>query len=302
MEDLIILGSGNAGWTAAIYAARGEVKPLVITGYEMGGQLATTTVVENFPGFPEGIQGPELMQKMQKQAEKFGTRTEMDNIESVEKIEGGYKLKGMSKSYETKALIIATGSSARWLGLESEKKFKGKGVHTCATCDGFFYKDKEIIVVGGGDSAAEESTFLTKFAKKVYLVHRRDELRASKIMQERIFNNNKIEILWNTEIKEYIGDKKLEKVKLINNKEGDEKEMDIDGVFLALGHDPNTKFLGNIVDTDENNYVITDVVKTSAEGIFAAGDVQDSRYRQAITSAGTGCMAGMDAIRYLSEK
>lgn len=235
VEKVLILGSGNAGWTAAIYAARADLQPVLITGYELGGQLTMTTEVENFPGFPEGIMGPKLMEDMQKQAEKFGTRVEMDRANSFEKLENeNYKVGTEGgKSFVAKSIIICTGASARWLGIESEKKFQGKGIHTCATCDGFFYKGKEVIIVGGGDSACEEASFLAKHATKVYMVHRRDELRASKVMQKRVFDNPKIEIIWNSAISSFNGSEKIESVTLQDTKTNEEKEMKIDGVFLA---------------------------------------------------------------------
>lgn len=302
-HKIIILGSGAAGYTAAIYAARADLETILIAGPEPGGQLALTTEVENFPGFPEGIMGPELMEvKMKKQAERFGTKMISDVIKEVDLNKAPFTLKSNENEYQCDALIIATGASAKWLGLEGEKKYVGKGYSSCATCDGFFYKNKELIVVGGGDSAMEEATFLTKFASKVYLVHRREELRASKIMQERAKANEKIEFLWNTEITELIGDEKVEAVKLYNNKTEETKEMEIGGVFVAIGHNPNTKFLGGQITTDESGYIVPqEKTMTNVAGVFAAGDVVDTVYRQAITAAGEGCKAAIDAERWLDE-
>ena len=303
MEKVIILGSGNAGYTAAIYAARAELQPVLLTGFELGGQLTLTTEVENFPGFPEGIMGPKLMENMQKQAERFGTRIEMDKANSFQPIKGGYEIGTESgKTWQTKSIIICTGASARWLGLDSEKKFQGRGIHTCATCDGFFYKGKEVIVVGGGDSACEEASFLAKHANKVYVVHRRDQLRASKVMQKRILDNPKIEIIWNTQITAYRGDEKLLSVTLYDNKEKKERDFPIAGVFLALGHIPNTSMFKEHVKMDDHGFILTDAsLKTNLPGIFAAGDVQDTRYKQAVTAAGSGCQAALEAERYLEE-
>lgn len=303
MENVVILGSGIAGLTAAIYTARAHLKPLVIGGPEEGGQLTLTTEVENFPGFPEGVQGPELTQITRKQAERFGARFKAGIASKFEtksdafvlELDGGEKI-------ETKTLIIATGASARWLGLPSEKKYKGRGVSTCATCDGFFYKGKEVVIVGGGDSAMEESNFLTKFAEKVTVVHRRDELRASKIMQDRFFKNPKTDILWNKVVSEVLGDEQgVTGVKLKDTKTGEESTLKCDGVFLAIGHVPNTKIFEEGLDMDDNGYIKTDrYTNTSVAGVFAAGDVQDKRYRQAITAAGSGCQAAMEAEKYLA--
>ena len=304
MEHLIILGSGIAGCTAAIYAARAELKPLVLSGPEDGGQLTLTTDIENFPGFPEGIGGPELVQNCKKQAERFGARFEFAIANSLKKIAGGFELAlSTSKDVQTKSLIIATGASARWLGIPSEEKYKGRGVSTCATCDGAFYKDKEVIIIGGGDSAMEESLFLTKFASKVTIVHRRDELRASKIMQEKVKANSKIEIIWDSVIEEVIGnDKVVTGVKLKNVKTNEITDFKCDGVFLAIGHIPNTKFLANQLEMYEQGYLkATDWGHTNVPGIFAAGDVADTRFRQAITAAGSGCKAAMEAEKYLAK-
>ncbi|MFT4282932.1 MAG: thioredoxin-disulfide reductase [Candidatus Woesearchaeota archaeon] len=301
MENVIILGNGISGVTAAIYTARANLNPLVISGPEHGGQLSLTTDVENFPGFPKGVQGPELVELGKKQAERFGARFETDIAKSVKKEGKEIIVEFESKKIlKTKTLIISTGASARWLGLESEKKFMGKGVSTCATCDGYFYKNKEIIVVGGGDSAMEEANFLSKFASKVTVIHRRDELRASKIMQDKFFNNPKTDIIWNSKVVEVIGDDSgVTGVKLEDTKTGKIVEFSCHGVFLAIGHIPNTKFVKGLLDMDDHGYLITDNTKTNVEGIFASGDVQDTKYRQAITAAGSGCMAAMDAEKYI---
>lgn len=306
MENVIIIGTGCAGWTSAIYAARANLEPLVVAGTLPGGQLGTTTEVENFPGFPDGVMGPDLMMNMQKQAEKFGTRLEYATINKIEKhADGHFVLTGDSKSYEAKAVIIATGASPRHLGMPNEKELIGHGLTSCATCDGAFYRDVPVAVIGGGDSACEEATFLTRFASKVYLVHRRDELRASKVMADRALANEKIEPVWNATVTEYITDDKGEmtKIKLASTTGGDDSEFDVDCVFVAIGHDPNTGFLeGSGVELDENGYINQKKgTQTSVEGIFAAGDVQDHVYRQAITAAGDGCAAALDAERYLTD-
>lgn len=305
MENVIILGTGISGCTAAIYTARANLNPLVISGQEDGGQLTLTTDVENFPGFPEGVQGPELVQKCRKQAERFGAKFKMDIATEFTKIEGGFEL-GMTsgEKVQTKTLIISTGASARWLGLPSEEKYKGRGVTTCATCDGAFFKDKEVIVVGGGDSAMEEALFLTKFASKVTIIHRRDSFRASKIMADRAQKHEKIEVVWDSAVEEIVGDDRLVTgVKLKNLKTNEIIDFKCDGVFLAIGHVPNTKIFSGKLDLDEQGYMKTDrFTHTNIPGVFGAGDVQDIRYRQAITAAGSGCQAAIEAERYLSEK
>ncbi|MDF1815380.1 MAG: thioredoxin-disulfide reductase [Verrucomicrobiales bacterium] len=306
MENVIVIGTGCAGWTAAIYTARANLSPLVIAGEQIGGQLTTTTEVENFPGFPEGVMGPDLMMKMQQQAEKFGTRVQYDRVDGISKIEGGFKLQTMSGTdYETKTVIIATGASPRHLGLPNEKELIGHGLTSCATCDGAFYPDVPVAVIGGGDSAAEEANFLTRFASKVYLVHRRDELRASKIMSDRVLANPKIEPLWNSQVAEYITDDQGEmtSIALTNTQDGSRSQREVKCVFVAIGHIPNTSFLaGTGVDLDSNGYILQKSgTQTSVEGIFAAGDVADHVYRQAITAAGNGCQAALDAERYLAE-
>ncbi len=305
MEKVVILGDGIAGLTAAIYTARATLSPLVISGSQSGGQLTMTTDVENFPGFPDGVQGPELVRNSKVQAEKFGARFKTSIATGFDKSGDNYKIK-LSNGEEilTESLIIATGASARWLGIPSEEKFKGKGVGTCATCDGFFYRGKEVIVVGGGDSAMEEADFLTKFADKVTVIHRRDSFRASKIMQNRFFKNPKTEVIWDSEVKEVLGDDKgVTGVKLVNNKTGEVSEFKCDGVFLALGHIPNTSLFKGLLDLDDKGYLVTDRnTRTNLKGVFGAGDVQDPRFRQAVTAAGSGCMAAMEAEKYLSHR
>ncbi len=304
MEKVVILGTGIAGCTAAIYAARANLSPLLISGPEDGGQLTLTTDVENFPGFPEGVQGPALVEKCKKQAERFGARFKVDIASEFKKINGGFELSLISREkVQTKTLIVATGASARWLGIPSEEKYKGRGVTTCATCDGAFFKGKEVVVVGGGDSAMEESNFLTKFATKVTVIHRKDTFRASKIMQDRFFKNPKCSVIWDSEVVEILGDgKRVTGVKLQNVKTKKMTEFKTDGVFLAIGHVPNTSIFESILDMNEHGYLKTDrFMKTNVPGVFAAGDVQDVRYRQAITAAGSGCQAAMEAEKYLAE-
>ena len=303
MENLIIIGSGPAGLTAAIYAARANLKPVLFEGNEPGGQLTSTTIVENWPGNPEGIDGPALVINMKKQAEKFGTKVIGESVVEVDFQNRPFTVKTAKSEYRAKAVIVATGARSRMLGLENEKKLLGRGVHTCATCDGAFYRDKEIMVVGGGDSAMEEATFLTNFAKKVYIAHRKETLRASKIMQEKAKKNPKIEFIWNTEIKEYVGDNKLEAVKLLDNKTNQEKEMKIDAVFMAIGHIPNTEPFKNQLKLGKMGYIEpVNNVFTEIEGVFVAGDVSDWKFRQAITAAGFGCMASLEAEKYLSAR
>ena len=302
MLDLAIIGSGPAGYTAGIYASRASLKPVLFEGLESGGQLMLTTDVENYPGFDSGIMGPDLMQIFKKQAERFGTEIKTETINSIKKIDGGFSLKSAKDSYEFKSVIISSGASAKWLDIKGEKELQGHGVSACATCDGFFFKEKEVIVVGGGDSAMEEALFLTKFAKKVYIVHRRDSFRASKIMQDRVLGNDKIEVLWNKEVTEIHGSESVESVSLADTKDGSSSEVNIDGVFMAIGHTPNVDFLDGLVELDEKGYVktgFTTETSTSVPGVFAAGDVADSIYRQAVTAAGTGCQAAIDAERWL---
>lgn len=304
-QKVIIMGSGPAGLTAAIYTARANLEPLVFEGLEAGGQLTLTTDVENFPGFPEGIQGPALMNAMRKQAERFGAACLRERIDFVDFSERPFKVVSGDMTFETETFIIASGASAKMLGIASEKLLLGRGVSTCATCDGFFYRDKEIIVVGGGDSAVEEGTFLTKFASRVNIVHRRDQLRASKIMQDRALKNPKVDFIWNSEIDEILGDVEngVTGVVLRNTKTGETTRKDIDGIFIAIGHTPNTSIFRGKLDMDELGYLITKEgsTETNVPGVFAAGDVKDNKYRQAITAAGSGCMAAIDAERFLEE-
>ena len=302
MDDLAIIGSGPAGYTAGIYAGKANLKPVLFEGLESGGQLMLTTDVENYPGFDEGIMGPEMMQVFKKQAERFGTKILTETVNKIEKIEEGFKLTTSKDTYEFKSVIISSGASANWLGVKGEKELQGYGVSACATCDGFFFKDKNVIVVGGGDSAMEESLFLTKFAKKVTVVHRRDEFRASKIMQERVLNHEQIEVAWNKEVIEIKGDKQVSSVVLKDSKSNEKEEKEIDGVFVAIGHTPNVEFLDGFVELDEKGYIktgFTSSTSTSMSGVFASGDVADSIYRQAVTAAGTGCQAAIDAERWL---
>nr|HEV7953954.1 thioredoxin-disulfide reductase [Candidatus Acidoferrales bacterium] len=302
MRNVIIIGSGCAGLTAAIYAARANLSPLVLDGYEPGGQLSITTLVENFPGFPEGIQGPELIENMRKQAQHFGTEFKSGAITSVDLSKRPFKLMAGTETYECAALIVASGASARLLGVESERKLIGHGVSTCATCDGYFFRGKEIVVVGGGDTAMEEATFLSRFASKITLLHRRNEFRASKIMLDRARANPKIEIMTPVTVEEVLDVSKggVEGVKVRNTDTNVTTVVPAEGLFVAIGHDPNTKpFVGQLT-MDANGYLVThDGPRTNVEGVFAAGDVQDHVYRQAITAAGSGCMAAIEAERYL---
>ncbi|WP_035604537.1 thioredoxin-disulfide reductase [Haloferula sp. BvORR071] len=306
MENVIIIGTGCAGYTAAIYTARANLTPLMLTGTQPGGQLTTTTEVENFPGFPEGIMGPELMMNMQKQAEKFGARIEYTNVEGVEKrADGSFLVKTSSGDREAKTVIIATGAAPKHLGLPNEKQLIGRGLTSCATCDGAFYRDVPVAVIGGGDSAAEEATFLTRFASKVYLIHRREELRASKIMADRALENPKIEPVWNSTVTAYLTDEagEVRAAAIKNLVTGEESELELKCVFVAIGHVPNSAFLGDLVDKDENGYILQQAGRTATKtaGLFAAGDVADHYYRQAITAAGQGCAAALEAERYLAD-
>ena len=302
MENIAIIGSGPAGYTAGIYAARANLKPILFEGLESGGQLMLTTDVENFPGFVDGIMGPELMQTFKAQAERFGTEIKTETINTIEKNENGFKLVSSKNEYEFKTVIIASGASARWLGVEGEKELQGYGVSACATCDGFFFKEKTVAVVGGGDSAMEEALFLTKFASKVIVIHRRDQFRASQIMQERVLNHEKIEVIWNSTVEKINGEGQVTSIDINDIKNNTSSSIELDGVFVAIGHDPNVKFLDGLVELDEKGYIktgFTTETSTSVPGVFAAGDVADSIYRQAITAAGSGCQAAIDAERWL---
>jgi len=308
VRDVIIIGSGPAGLTAAIYTARANLSPLLIEGEpsstsdQPGGQLMLTTDVENYPGFPDGIMGPELMQQMRAQASRFGTDILTDKVTDVDFTERPFKIWVRDTEYQAKSVIVSTGAQSLMLGLEAEKRLIGHGLSTCATCDGFFFRGQEIAVVGGGDSAIEEGSFLTKFADKVTIIHRRDELRASKIMQDRAFANPKIEFLWNSQVTEILGDEKVAGLKVVSTVDGTESGLDVTGVFVAIGHRPNTDlFKGKLAMEPDSGYLITqpDNSYTDVDGVFACGDVQDHVYRQAITAAGSGCMAAIDAERWL---
>jgi len=301
MRNVIIIGSGPAGLTAAIYAARANLKPLLIEGPEPGGQLTLTTMVENFPGFPDGIMGPQLMEDMKKQAQRFGTEFLTGYVDRVELGESPFKVFVDKQEFEAKAVIISTGSSAKLLGLDNERRLMGHGVSTCATCDGFFFRDKKIAVVGGGDSAMEESTFLTKFATDVALIHRRDAFRSSQVMTDRALANEKITVHYNTVIDDVLGDKEVTGLRLRDLKTDKTEEIDLDGVFVAIGHNPNTDIFKGQVDLDEKGYVKTTPgsAATNVPGVFACGDVQDPTFKQAITAAGSGCMAALEAEHFI---
>jgi thioredoxin reductase (NADPH) len=305
-RNVIIIGSGPAGLTAAVYTARANLKPLVIEGYQAGGQLMITTEIENFPGFKEGVTGPELMADMRAQAERFGAEFVTADVTKVETDGDTKKVWVEDDLYTSKTLIISTGASANYLGLESEARLKGRGVSACATCDGFFFQDKTICVIGGGDSAMEEATFLTRFAKKVYLIHRRDQFRASKIMEKRAAENPKVEFIMNSVVEEVLGEDRVSGIKLKNRETGEVSELALEGVFLAIGHTPNTSLFTGQLELDETGYIVTSTEKgrqtaTNINGVFACGDVQDPHYRQAITAAGSGCMSALDAEHYLEE-
>ena len=302
LENLIIIGSGPAGYTAGLYSARANLSPILFEGVESGGQLMLTTDVENYPGFKDGIMGPDLMSEFKVQAEKFGTKILPHNVISVKKSNEGFEVSTNADSFITRAVIISTGASAKWLGVDGEERLQGYGVSACATCDGFFFKEKIVSVIGGGDSAMEEALFLTKFAKKVYIIHRRDSFRASAIMQDRVLSNEKIEVLWNKEVKQINGEDSVSSVDLTSSAEEGVSSIDLDGVFVAIGHTPNVGFLDGLVELDEKGYIktgFTTATSTSVDGVFAAGDVADSIYRQAVTAAGTGCQAAIDAERWL---
>ena len=307
-SKVLIIGSGPAGYTAAIYAARAMLKPTLVQGLQPGGQLTITTDVENYPGYGDVIQGPWLMEQMQEQAKNVGTNIINDIIKSVDFKSKPFKaISESGTEYTADSVIISTGAQARWLGLDSEKKFQGYGVSACATCDGFFFKEKKVAVIGGGNSAVEEALYLTNFASKVYLVHRRNELRAEKILQDRLFKNEKVECVWDSELEEIVGDEDPLNVKSINiknTKTNETSNIELDGVFVAIGHDPSTAVFKDKIKLDKDNYVITDKggTNTSVPGIFAAGDCVDKIYRQAVTAAGMGCMAALDAEKWLAEK
>ena len=304
-KKVIVIGSGPAGLTAAVYAARANLEPLVFEGSQPGGQLTITTDVENFPGFPDGIMGPELMDHMRKQAVRFGAKCEYKTVTKTDFSKSPFKVWVKDQEYSADTIIISTGATARLLGLDSEKELMGYGVSACATCDGFFFKEKEVMVVGGGDSAAEEAIFLTKFASKVTIVHRRDELRASKIMRDRVLNNDSIEIMWNSAVEDIHGTKEtgVTGVKIKDTLSGDMRDISCDGIFMAIGHVPNTGIFKGQIDLDGKGYINTqpDTTNTNVSGVFACGDVQDQIYRQAITAAGTGCMSAIDAERWLED-
>jgi thioredoxin reductase (NADPH) len=304
IRDVVIIGGGPAGYTAALYAARANLNPLVIEGFQWGGQLMLTTDVENYPGYPAGIMGPEMMREFRIQAERFGTEFVSDDVTKVDFSEEPFRIWVEDEEYQARTVIVATGASARWLGLDSEDRLKGHGVSACATCDGAFFRDMEIVVVGGGDSAMEEALFLTRFGIKVTIVHRRDEFRASQIMLERARRNDKIEFITNAVVDEVLGDDKVTGVRLRSTEDGATWEIDAGGFFVAIGHDPNTQLFLDWLDHDENGYLITKPgsTETNIPGVFAVGDVQDHVYRQAVTAAGSGCMGALDAERYLAEK
>lgn len=301
VHDVIIIGGGPAGYTAAIYAARANLAPLVAEGYGAGGQLMLTTDVENFPGFPGGIQGPELMQNLRGQAERFGAMLVTVDVERVDLSSRPFGVWIEGEEHRARTVIIATGATARWLDLPSESRLRGFGVSTCATCDGFFFKDKPMVVVGGGDSAMEEALFLARMGEKVTIVHRRDEFRASPIMVQRALAHEKVHVRWNAVVEEVVGDTQVEAVRVRDTVTGELEDIPAAAMFVAIGHDPATSLFGGQLDLDEDGYIITDGTRTSVEGVFACGDVQDNVYRQAITAAGSGCMAAIDAERWLEE-
>ncbi|MCA1763566.1 MAG: thioredoxin-disulfide reductase [Cryomorphaceae bacterium] len=301
----LIIGSGPAGYTAAIYAARAEMQPVMYQGLQPGGQLTITTDVENYPGYPEGIQGPEMMEDFKKQAERFGTDVRYGLATAVDFKDGKHEVTiDGNKKITADTVIISTGASAKWLGLESEQRLNGFGVSACAVCDGFFYKGQDVAIVGAGDTAAEEATYLSKLCNKVYMLVRRDEMRASKVMQNRVMNAKNIEILWNTETVEILGEQSVEGVKVVNNQTQEEKTLKVTGFFVAIGHKPNTDIFKDFLDMDQTGYlkVQSGNTKTNVKGVFACGDAADKIYRQAVTAAGTGCMAALDAERYLTEE
>jgi len=301
-SKIVIIGSGPAGYTAAIYAARAELEPIVIAGMAFGGQLMLTTDVENYPGFPEGITGPEMMELFQKQAERFGTRVYKEDATEIDLTERPFQIVSDSHEFTADSIIVATGASARWLGLPSEERLQNRGVSACATCDGALFRGREMLVVGGGDTAMEEALFLTRFASTVHVVHRRDELRASKIMADRAKRNDKIHFVWDSGVEEILGDDEVTGVRLKNLKSGETSELEVGAVFIAIGHSPNTELFAGAIRTNDQGYVKVEPesTRTNIEGVFACGDVMDPTYRQAVTAAGTGCMAALDAERWLA--
>jgi thioredoxin reductase (NADPH) len=303
-SKVLIIGSGPAGYTAAIYSGRAELEPRMISGMMYGGQLMLTTDVENYPGFPEGVSGPEMMELFQKQAERFGTKMLLEDATAVDLSERPFKVSTVDREFTTDALLISTGASARWLGIESEQRFVNLGVSACATCDGALFRDKPMVVVGGGDTAMEEALFLTRFSPKVTVVHRRGELRASRIMQERALKHDKIEFAWNSVVEEVLGDEFVTGVRIADIESGDKREIASEAMFVAIGHQPNTELFEGTLDLDDAGYIRVEpgTTRTSMEGVWACGDVADSVYRQAITAAGTGCMSAIEAERWLAEQ
>ena len=303
LRNVIVIGSGPAGYTAALYAARADLEPLVLKGLEAGGQLMLTTDVENYPGFADGIMGPELMDQMEKQAQRFGAEILAVHVTEVDLSSRPFLVKAGDQAWRARTLIIATGATARWLDIPGEERLRGRGVSACATCDGFFFRDRELVVVGGGDTAMEEATFLTKFASKVTIVHRRDAFRASKVMQDRVFAHPKIEVLWDSVLEEIVGDQAVTGVVVRHVKTGETSTLSTDGVFMAIGHDPATSLFGDQLETDDDGYLVVrePSTETNVHGVFAAGDVTDHTYRQAVTAAGQGCKAAIDAERLLGE-
>jgi thioredoxin reductase (NADPH) len=304
LRNVIVIGSGPAGFTAALYAARADLEPLVLKGLEAGGQLMLTTDVENYPGFADGIMGPELMDQMEKQAQRFGAEILAVHVTEVDLASRPFLIKAGDQAWRARTVIVATGATARWLDIPGEERLRGRGVSACATCDGFFFRDRELVVVGGGDTAMEEATFLTKFASKVTIVHRRDEFRASKVMQDRVFANPTIEVVWDSVLEEIVGEQAVTGVVVRNVKTGERSTLSTDGVFMAIGHDPTTSLFGDQLETDAEGYLVVrePTTETNVPGVFAAGDVTDHTYRQAVTAAGQGCKAAIDAERFLGEE